>query len=251
MAGSCGTARPPRRTRSPARSVKSIGPRKIGSSTNVQTSGASRTRKAAAQRRWQEIDEVFPTQRRKKELRGPSSAATSNHTRTSKRLEEPSRSPRPQPHRVHRQRPRHPNARRRPEPSRGAGEVALGRHPEHEGRQGPRHHPTTPRLDAARIGKLNHLLAARTEKSALALRRLTGAITLSPQKPEVGRPYVARCKFDALNPQVEEVRIDCVVVAPGIENERGRRACTTSRRGGMIRPEGGPLRRRSGGTWSC
>ena len=41
----------------------------------------------------------------------------------------------------------------------------------------------------ARIGKLNHLLATRTEKSALALRRLTGAITLSPQKPEVGRPY--------------------------------------------------------------
>jgi hypothetical protein len=36
------------------------------------------------------------------------------------------------------------------------------------------------------MGKLNHLLATRTEKSALALRRLTGAITLSPQKPEVG-----------------------------------------------------------------
>jgi hypothetical protein len=32
---------------------------------------------------------------------------------------------------------------------------------------------------ADRIGKLNHLLATRTEKSALALRRLTGAITLS------------------------------------------------------------------------
>jgi site-specific DNA recombinase len=57
----------------------------------------------------------------------------------------------------------------------------------------------------ALIGKLNHLLATRTEKSALALRRLTGAITLSPQKPEVGRPYYqARCKFDALNLLVED-----------------------------------------------
>jgi site-specific DNA recombinase len=56
-----------------------------------------------------------------------------------------------------------------------------------------------------RIGKLNHLLATRTEKSALALRRLTGAITLSPQKPEVGRPYYrASCKFDALNLLVED-----------------------------------------------
>jgi hypothetical protein len=57
----------------------------------------------------------------------------------------------------------------------------------------------------ARIGKLNHLLATRTDKSALALRRLTGAITLSPQKPEVGKPYYqARCKFDALNLLVED-----------------------------------------------
>ncbi len=40
---------------------------------------------------------------------------------------------------------------------------------------------------------------------ALALRRLTGAITLSPQKPEVGRPYyMARCKFDALDLLVED-----------------------------------------------
>jgi hypothetical protein len=51
-----------------------------------------------------------------------------------------------------------------------------------------------------RIGELNHLLATRTEKSALALRRLTGAITLSPRELEVGRPYyLARRKIDALN----------------------------------------------------
>jgi site-specific DNA recombinase len=64
----------------------------------------------------------------------------------------------------------------------------------------------------ARIGRLNHLLATRTEKSALALRRLTGAITLSPQKPEVGKPYYqARCKFDALNLLVEDGgRIYCI-----------------------------------------
>jgi hypothetical protein len=56
-----------------------------------------------------------------------------------------------------------------------------------------------------RIGKLNQLLATRTEKSALALRRLTGAITLSPQKPEVGSAYyMARCKFDPLNLLVED-----------------------------------------------
>jgi hypothetical protein len=56
-----------------------------------------------------------------------------------------------------------------------------------------------------RIGELNHLLGTRTEKSALALRRLTGAITLSPQKPEVGRPnYRASRKFDALNLLVED-----------------------------------------------
>jgi site-specific DNA recombinase len=64
----------------------------------------------------------------------------------------------------------------------------------------------------ARIGKLNHLLATRTEKSALALRRLTGAITLSPQKPEVGKPYYqARCKFDASTCWLRtEVRIYCI-----------------------------------------
>lgn len=51
-----------------------------------------------------------------------------------------------------------------------------------------------------RIQKLNQLLAARTEASALALRRLTGPVTLTPEKPEVGRTYFrVRCRFDSLN----------------------------------------------------
>ena len=51
-----------------------------------------------------------------------------------------------------------------------------------------------------RIAKLNELLAKRTEASALALRRLTGPVTLTPQRPEVGRPYFqAACKMDSLN----------------------------------------------------
>ena len=53
---------------------------------------------------------------------------------------------------------------------------------------------------ADRIERLNELLAARTEKSALALRRLTGPVTLSPKTPEVGRPYFqAACRVDSLN----------------------------------------------------
>jgi len=56
-----------------------------------------------------------------------------------------------------------------------------------------------------RVGKLNDLLAKRTEKSALALGRLTGSVTLSPQKPEVGKPYYrTACKFDVLNLLVED-----------------------------------------------
>lgn len=51
-----------------------------------------------------------------------------------------------------------------------------------------------------RVQKLNELLATRTEASALALRRLTGPITLTPEKPEVGKPYFrVRCKFESLN----------------------------------------------------
>ena len=57
----------------------------------------------------------------------------------------------------------------------------------------------------ARVAKLNELLAARTEESALALRRLTGPVTLTPKKPEVGRPYFqAACRVDSLNLMVEE-----------------------------------------------
>ena len=53
---------------------------------------------------------------------------------------------------------------------------------------------------ADRITRLNDLLAKRTEQSALALRRLTGPVTLTPKKPEVGRPYFqAACRFDSLN----------------------------------------------------
>ncbi len=52
----------------------------------------------------------------------------------------------------------------------------------------------------SQITELNQLLAQRTEASALALRRLTGSITLTPESPEVGRPYFrARCRFNALN----------------------------------------------------
>lgn len=53
---------------------------------------------------------------------------------------------------------------------------------------------------ADRLRTLNDVLEQRTEKSALALRRLTGPVTLTPESPEVGRPYFrASCRFDALN----------------------------------------------------
>ena len=58
---------------------------------------------------------------------------------------------------------------------------------------------------AERLRNLNELLAARTEKSALALRRLTGPVTLTPEKPEVGRPYFkVHCNVDSLNLLVAE-----------------------------------------------
>ncbi len=51
-----------------------------------------------------------------------------------------------------------------------------------------------------RVRQLDDVLAKRTEQSALALRRLTGAVTLTPRKPEVGRPYiVTACNFDSLS----------------------------------------------------
>lgn len=53
---------------------------------------------------------------------------------------------------------------------------------------------------ADRLRKLNELLATRTDKAALALRDLTGPVTLTPQVPEVGKPYfMAACRFNALN----------------------------------------------------
>ncbi len=53
---------------------------------------------------------------------------------------------------------------------------------------------------ADRVKHLNALLATRTEQSALALRRLTGSVTLHPEKPEVGRAYFrVRCRVDSLN----------------------------------------------------
>jgi hypothetical protein len=56
-----------------------------------------------------------------------------------------------------------------------------------------------------RVAKLQTLLAQRTEASALALRRLTGPVTLSPEKPEVGRAYFrVRCNVDSLNLLVAE-----------------------------------------------
>lgn len=49
---------------------------------------------------------------------------------------------------------------------------------------------------ADRLTKLNDVLAKRTEQSALSVRRLTGQITLTPEKPEVGKPYYrANCKL--------------------------------------------------------
>jgi len=75
----------------------------------------------------------------------------------------------------------------------------------------------------ARIGKLNHLLATRTEKSALALRRLTGAITLSPQKPEVGRPYyMAANSMPSTCWLRTEVRIYCIGGGTGSPSVRHR-----------------------------
>jgi hypothetical protein len=58
---------------------------------------------------------------------------------------------------------------------------------------------------AERLKHLNELLAARTEQSALAVRRLTGPVTLTPEKPEVGRSYFkVRCNVESLNLLVAE-----------------------------------------------
>jgi hypothetical protein len=53
---------------------------------------------------------------------------------------------------------------------------------------------------ADRVGDLQRVLEQRTEKSGLILRRLLGDVTLTPNWPEVGRPYLqARSSFEALN----------------------------------------------------
>ena len=58
---------------------------------------------------------------------------------------------------------------------------------------------------ADRLTKLHDMLAKRTEKSALAFRALTGAVTLTPRTPEVGKPYFqAACKVNSLNLLVAE-----------------------------------------------
>ena len=64
---------------------------------------------------------------------------------------------------------------------------------------------------AERVRDLNRLLAERTEKSALELR-LTGPVTLTPEKPDIGRPYFrVASKLDALNllQVADGVRIYC------------------------------------------
>ncbi len=53
---------------------------------------------------------------------------------------------------------------------------------------------------ADRLTRLHDLLGMRTEQSALALRRLTGPVPLTPTRPEVGKPYfVVGCTFDSLS----------------------------------------------------
>ena len=47
-----------------------------------------------------------------------------------------------------------------------------------------------------KLQNLSEVLAQKTENSALVMRRLTGKITLTPKKPEVGKPYYhARTKI--------------------------------------------------------
>jgi hypothetical protein len=51
-----------------------------------------------------------------------------------------------------------------------------------------------------RVTELTDLLEERTERSALAFRRLAGPVTLTPKKPDIGKAYYqASCKVDALS----------------------------------------------------
>jgi hypothetical protein len=48
------------------------------------------------------------------------------------------------------------------------------------------------------VTALTDLLAQRTERSALAFRRLAGPVTLTPKKPDIGKAYYqASWKVDA------------------------------------------------------
>ena len=52
----------------------------------------------------------------------------------------------------------------------------------------------------SRVTELTDLLEQRTERSALAFRRLAGPVVLTPKKPDIGKAYYqASCKVDALN----------------------------------------------------
>ena len=52
----------------------------------------------------------------------------------------------------------------------------------------------------SRVPALTDLLEQRTERSALAFRRLAGPVVLTPKKPDIGKAYYqASCKVDALN----------------------------------------------------
>gem|GEM_PF-6126966 len=61
------------------------------------------------------------------------------------------------------------------------------------------------KMDAFQAPVSLHRLSQRTEQSALALRRLTGPVTLTPERPDVGRRYFrVRCSFESLNLLVAE-----------------------------------------------
>ena len=81
------------------------------------------------------------------------------------------------------------------------------------------------------VAKLQALLAQRTEASALALRRLTGPVTLTPEKPDVGRAYFrVRCSVDSLNLLVAEEGSN------SLQLRRGRDSCGARSPSGCCAP---------------
>jgi len=88
---------------------------------------------------------------------------------------------------------------------------------------------------AGRVRELNQLLVQRTEASALALRRLTGPVTLTPERPEVGPPLF-QGPLQIRQPQPPPGRgwrfeFIAMVEAPGIElAEKFRERVGVSRR---------------------